>query len=214
MEKNVVNDIAHHTVFNKQESEILQDWLDKNSHHCYPKIEGKSVVVANSCMRTTSLDKRKSPYARDRYPQRIMRENFSKAQVEILSRWARTNWQCPYPTSEDKIHLAIETKLTYDQIQNWFCKWRLRVWEINPNESKFVPIIEHKLEHKSEDKKKNILVTDEPVTDEPATASPPKFFSKEVIQSWSELSIKASPVVSTMLRTRLSDFRLSTNLKE
>lgn len=55
------------------------------------------------------------------------RGNLPKAVTLILREWLVQHKKHPYPTEEEKLALARETKLTMNQISNWFINARRRI---------------------------------------------------------------------------------------
>jgi hypothetical protein len=54
------------------------------------------------------------------------RGNLPKATTALLKEWLVQHKKHPYPTEEEKLHLAKETKLSLQQISNWFINARRR----------------------------------------------------------------------------------------
>jgi len=54
------------------------------------------------------------------------RGNLPKATTALLKEWLAQHKKHPYPTEEEKLHLAKETKLSLQQISNWFINARRR----------------------------------------------------------------------------------------
>ncbi|KAK9768092.1 Homeobox protein tos8 [Basidiobolus ranarum] len=59
--------------------------------------------------------------------QKKRRGNLPKAVTAILKSWLAKHVKHPYPTEDEKISLAMETKLTMNQISNWFINARRRI---------------------------------------------------------------------------------------
>ncbi|KAI7863403.1 Homeodomain-like protein, partial [Spinellus fusiger] len=55
------------------------------------------------------------------------RGNLPKAVTAILREWLARHKKHPYPTEEEKAALARETRLTLNQISNWFINARRRI---------------------------------------------------------------------------------------
>ncbi|ORX92945.1 homeobox domain of homeobox protein Pknox1, partial [Basidiobolus meristosporus CBS 931.73] len=55
------------------------------------------------------------------------RGNLPKHVTAILKSWLANHVKHPYPTEDEKIALAMETKLTMNQISNWFINARRRI---------------------------------------------------------------------------------------
>ncbi|RUP43282.1 Homeodomain-like protein [Jimgerdemannia flammicorona] len=55
------------------------------------------------------------------------RGNLPKTVTLVLREWLVQHKKHPYPTEEEKIALARETKLTMNQISNWFINARRRI---------------------------------------------------------------------------------------
>jgi Homeobox KN domain len=64
---------------------------------------------------------------------------YSAQTKEVLTAWARTNWDNPYPSAEEKQMFAIEFGLTLDQIHIWFSHYRARVWRKKATPSETMP---------------------------------------------------------------------------
>lgn len=56
------------------------------------------------------------------------RDNFPPSVVEVLKTWLMGHFDDPYPTAQEKEHLALETGITYEQVQHWFINARMRIW--------------------------------------------------------------------------------------
>jgi hypothetical protein len=54
------------------------------------------------------------------------RGNLPKATTALLKEWLAQHKKHPYPTEEEKHHLASETNLSLQQISNWFINARRR----------------------------------------------------------------------------------------
>ncbi|KAK9760578.1 Homeobox protein tos8 [Basidiobolus ranarum] len=59
--------------------------------------------------------------------QKKRRGNLPKHVTAILKSWLAQHVKHPYPTEDEKIALAMETKLTMNQISNWFINARRRI---------------------------------------------------------------------------------------
>ncbi|KAL1922624.1 uncharacterized protein VTP21DRAFT_10163 [Calcarisporiella thermophila] len=57
---------------------------------------------------------------------RRRRGNLPKATTAILRQWLTEHLRRPYPTEEEKLQLACKTKLSLNQISNWFINARRR----------------------------------------------------------------------------------------
>jgi len=58
--------------------------------------------------------------------ERGRRGNHDKAATNILKRWFNLHSGNPYPSEDEKLHLAKESGLTMLQISNWFTNQRKR----------------------------------------------------------------------------------------
>lgn len=68
---------------------------------------------------------------------------YSAQTKEVLTAWAITNWDNPYPSAEEKEMFAIEFGLTVDQIHIWFSNYRARVWRKQVTPSQTMPSESH-----------------------------------------------------------------------
>ncbi|KAG9287956.1 hypothetical protein G9A89_017551 [Geosiphon pyriformis] len=59
-------------------------------------------------------------------PAKRRRGNLPKATTALLKNWLAQHKKHPYPTEEEKLHLAKETRLNLQQISNWFINARRR----------------------------------------------------------------------------------------
>ena len=46
----------------------------------------------------------------------------------MLAEWFKYHVQDPYPTTSDKVQLAMEAGLTVKQVEHWFTNQRKRKW--------------------------------------------------------------------------------------
>ena len=55
-----------------------------------------------------------------------LRKNHDSRIVQVLQGWFRQNAQDPYPSKEERRHLALATGLNESQVVNWFNNARKR----------------------------------------------------------------------------------------
>jgi hypothetical protein len=55
--------------------------------------------------------------------------NFSSEAVQVLKQWFSENSMKPYPSDEQKEHLASKAGITVNQVTNWFINMRKRNWD-------------------------------------------------------------------------------------
>jgi hypothetical protein len=60
---------------------------------------------------------------------RQQRVNLPKDAKDYLSSWLYYHLDNPYPSEDEKKQLATNTKLTFDQVNNWFINSRARMWK-------------------------------------------------------------------------------------
>ncbi|KAG0271357.1 hypothetical protein BGZ95_000844, partial [Linnemannia exigua] len=60
-------------------------------------------------------------------PNRKRRGNLPKSVTHVLKSWLVQNAIHPYPTEEEKMRLSEATKLSMNQISNWFINARRRI---------------------------------------------------------------------------------------
>ncbi|KXN70847.1 hypothetical protein CONCODRAFT_78649 [Conidiobolus coronatus NRRL 28638] len=64
------------------------------------------------------------------FPPKKPRINIDKSSVEVLKEWLVEHINHPYPKESEKDQLAIKTKLSSRQIENWFINARRRVLKV------------------------------------------------------------------------------------
>ena len=103
---------------------ILETWLNSNLHKPYPTKDEKQYLMEQTGLRIKQIESWMEKQRRKRGVQKIC--HYTPEAKSILQNWFNANEANPYPTSDEKNELSVQTGLTIAQISSYMEKTRAK----------------------------------------------------------------------------------------
>lgn len=103
---------------------ILETWLNSNLHKPYPTKDEKEYLMTQTGLRIKQIESWMEKQRRKRGVQKIC--HYTPEAKSILQNWFNANEANPYPTSDEKNDLSVQTGLTIAQISSYMEKTRAK----------------------------------------------------------------------------------------
>ena len=103
---------------------ILETWLNSNLHKPYPTKDEKQYLMEQTGLRIKQIESWMEKQRRKRGVQKIC--HYTPEAKSILQNWFNANEANPYPTSDEKNDLSVQTGLTIAQISSYMEKTRAK----------------------------------------------------------------------------------------
>ena len=103
---------------------ILKEWFNNHIEHPYPDADEKQTLADLTGFTLKQINYWFVNYRKRHWDNRPVKHNPNP----ILEKWFNDHIQHPFPSTKEKLTLAILSNLTLPQINDWFTNYRKRKW--------------------------------------------------------------------------------------